>query len=451
MIITKNPYNGRTLKEYYAHTDSQVEHMLEKAQIRFLKWRDIPISERTKALKNMAQLLRGRIKHYAELITTEMGKPITQSLAEVEKCAWVCDFYAKNAEAFLADQLIETDADESFISFDPMGVILAIMPWNFPFWQVVRFAAPTLTAGNTVLLKHAKNVPGCAVALEELFLDAGFPKGCFQTVLTDHQSVDSMIADSRIKGVTLTGSEKAGKSIAQAAAKNLKKTVLELGGNNACIIWEDADLEKHIDTLVMARMQNTGQSCIAAKRFIVVDEIYNAFIDLFRKKLGSLQSGDPMKEATEIGVVARLDLVQTLERQINDSIKKGAQVTLGNKVEGYYFTPTILEKVTPGMPVFDEEVFGPVAAIVRAKDREDALWLATQSDFGLGTMLFTEDIDAARRMIGSIPDGAYFVNEMVKSDPRLPFGGTKRSGYGRELSREGILEFVNKKTVFIKK
>ena len=325
------------------------------------------------------------------------------------------------------------------------------MPWNYPFWQVIRFAAPTLTAGNTAVLKHASNTTGCALAIEQLFLDAGYPEGCFQTVLTGHKDIENIISNESVTGVTLTGSEKAGRTIAALAGKHLKKSVMELGGNNACIILEDADLEKHIDTIVMARMQNAGQSCIAAKRFIVVDAIYDEFIEVFKKRTSEIKAGNPMDKTTEIGTMARKDLLETLEEQVNTSVNKGAKITYGFKNEGNYFEPTILENVTAGMPAFDEELFGPVAAVIRVKNREEAIATATHSKFGLGTMLFTRDIKGARKLIDSIPDGAFFVNEMVKSNAQLPFGGTKTSGYGRELSQEGILEFVNKKTVFIKK
>ncbi|KPM32139.1 Succinate-semialdehyde dehydrogenase [NAD] [Croceitalea dokdonensis DOKDO 023] len=451
MIDTSENKNTQKTVKPQEHTQKQLEGILALAQTGFLQWRKTSIAQRTTSLEYLSNLLLERKREYAELMTQEMGKPISQSLAEIEKCAWVCDFYVKNATRFLADELIQTEADESFISHDPLGVILGIMPWNFPFWQVIRFAAPTLTAGNVVILKHASNVSGCALALDQLFKDAGFPKGCFQTIFTDYDAIEDIISDQRIQGVSLTGSEKAGKSIASIAGKHMIKTVMELGGNNACVIWEDANLDKHMDTIVNARMQNTGQSCIAAKRFIVVDDIYEDFIEKFKEAVQKLIAGEPEDEDTEIGLMARTDLLEGLEVQIRKSVDQGAKVTLGNRSEGSYFEPTILEQVKPGMPVFDEEVFGPVAAVIRAKNRHDSLEMASNSKFGLGTMLFTEDIESARKAIGSIPDGSFFVNEMVKSDPRLPFGGTKSSGYGRELSKEGLLEFVNKKTVYINK
>ncbi|WP_405411794.1 NAD-dependent succinate-semialdehyde dehydrogenase [Maribacter sp. Asnod1-A12] len=448
---SKNPYNGKVVQTYIQDNSSAIEEKLKKALAIESSWANKEIKARCELLTNVAELLIDRKEEYAELMTKEMGKPYSQGVSEIEKCAWACDFYALNAEDLLADEIIETDAAESFISHDPLGCILAVMPWNYPFWQVIRFAAPTLTAGNTALLKHAQNVTGCSLALEQLFLDAGYPEGCFQSLKAGHEDIEKLIANDGIKAVTLTGSEKAGKSIARTAGENLKKSVLELGGNNACIIWEDADLDYHIDTMVTARMQNTGQSCIAAKRFIVCEAVYDSFVEKFTKKVRSLKSGDPINKETFIGVMAREDLAEELQKQVDDSVKQGAQVILGNMRNGAYFAPTILTDVTIDMPVFKEETFGPVAAIIKAKNREDAIALAANSRFGLGSMLFTEDIDAAMNVISKIPDGAFFINDMVKSDPRLPFGGTKASGYGRELSREGILEFINKKTVYIKK
>ncbi|MGB3143084.1 MAG: NAD-dependent succinate-semialdehyde dehydrogenase [Maribacter sp.] len=449
-IQSKNPYNGKVLNSYPKDTALTISKKLETALEVQFSWKKRSVEARCGLLSKVADLLLEKKEAYAELMTKEMGKPISQSISEIEKCAWACDFYAMNAEDLLADEIISTDADESFISYDPLGCILAIMPWNYPFWQVIRFAAPTLTAGNVGILKHAENVTGCAFALQELFEEAGYPKGCFQAIVAGHDEIEELIANDGIKAVTLTGSEKAGKAIAKVAGENLKKTVLELGGNNACIVWEDADLDQHLDTMVTARMQNTGQSCIAAKRFIVCEEIYDTFLNRFKEKIEKLTSGDPMEDDTFIGVMAREDLAETLQDQIDRSVKKGAKVLLGNKRDGAYFTPTILTDVTPGMAVFDEETFGPVAAVIKAKNREEAISLATDSRFGLGTMLFTQDIEAAYELIDDIPDGGFFINDLVKSDPRLPFGGTKASGYGRELSREGILEFVNKKTVYIK-
>ena len=450
-IQSKNPYNGTLLGTYKKDTLSTIELKLTKALDAETSWRNVSLEDRCNMLSKVVDLLLERKKEYGELISNEMGKPISQSIAEIEKCAWACEFYAMNSEDLLADELIVTDAHESFISNDPLGCILAIMPWNYPFWQVIRFAAPTLTAGNTALLKHAANVTGCSFAIEKLFLDAGYPEGCFQSITAGHEEIEKLISNEGIKAVTLTGSEKAGKAIAKTAGEHLKKTVLELGGNNACIVWEDADLKKHMDTMVSARMQNTGQSCIAAKRFIVCEDIYDSFLEQFTEKVKALKIGDPMNKETFIGVLAREDLAETLQKQIDESIDLGAKIVLGNQRDGTYFSPTIITEVTTNMPVFKDETFGPVAAIIKAKDRNEAITLAANSKLGLGSMLFTQDIDAAIDVISEIPDGAFFINDMVKSDPRLPFGGTKSSGYGRELSREGILEFVNKKTVYIKK
>lgn len=450
-VESVNPYDGKPMEKYRIFSEDDIDRVVDRAGHVFQSWKNESVEHRSGLLKKLAKALLKNKKSYGQLMSKEMGKPISQGIAEIEKCAWACDFYAKNAEGFLADDLIDTEADESFISYDPIGCVLAIMPWNFPFWQVIRFAAPTLTAGNTVILKHASNVPGCAMALQELFLSVGYPQGCFQIIIADHQRLDSIIGNSIVQGVTLTGSEKAGRAIAALAGRHLKKCVMELGGNNACIVWEDADLDKYMDTMVMARMQNTGQSCIAAKRFIVVEAIYEEFLLKFSDRIQALKSGDPLDKYTDIGVMAREDLANDLAQQVSGSLEKGAKVGVGNKRDGSYYEPTVLIDVVPGMPAFDEELFGPVAAVVRAKDRKEAVALAANSNYGLGAMLFTKDIKSARQIIGDIPDGAFFVNEMVKSDPRLPFGGTKASGFGRELSMEGMLEFVNKKTVYLRK
>lgn len=449
-ITTTNPYTQEELKTYTLISDSDLNKKLELGQEQFDNWKSISIKDRSKLLKKVAKLLLNRSDQYAKLMLSEMGKPISQGVAEVEKCAWVCDFYAKNAERFLADQLIETDAKESFISCDPLGVILAIMPWNYPFWQVMRFAAPTLMAGNTVVLKHASNVSGCALEIEQLFLDAGFPKGCFQTLLVSHEQIEMVISNPIIKAVSLTGSESAGRKVAELAGSQLKKCVLELGGNNACIVLKDADLKSHIKTMVMARMQNAGQSCIAAKRFIVEASIYDEFMKRFQDEVSNLKLGDPLQNETDMSAMAREDLAKEVEEQVYKSIEKGAKVVYGNSRTRAVYQPTIVENVQPGMPLFDEEVFGPVAAIIKVDTEDEAYQMAMTSRFGLGTMVFTKDVKKARYQIDKVADGAFFINEMVKSDPRLPFGGTKASGYGRELSKEGILEFVNKKTVYIK-
>ena len=448
-IKTTNPFNNQVLKEYKLHSPDEVLQIVEQSNKTFQQWKLTSIKERCRLLMNLAQIIEDDQEDLATLMTLEMGKPITQSISEIEKCVTLCDFYATNADNFLADELIETDASESFISYDPLGTILAIMPWNYPFWQVMRFAIPTLTAGNTAILKHAANVTGSALAIEKLFEKAGYPKGCFTTIIADHKTVEDLIANDIIKAVTLTGSEEAGKNIAATAGKHLKKTVLELGGNNACIVLDDADLDKYMDTIVNARMQNTGQSCIAAKRFIVTENIYDTFLKQFKEKVSAMKFGDPMDKQTTIGTLARADLAKTLKKQIDESIKLGAIVVIGNNQKEAYFEPTILTDITSEMPVFKEETFGPVAAIMKVKNVEEAFKIASETRYGLGTMVFTQSIETAQNYIDSIEDGAYFVNAMVKSDARLPFGGTKASGYGRELSKEGIHEFVNRKTVYI--
>ncbi|MDD7887724.1 NAD-dependent succinate-semialdehyde dehydrogenase [Flavivirga sp. 57AJ16] len=449
-ITTKNPYTNKVLKTYDYFTDEDISKALNLANKTFQSWKTESLSNKTTLLKNVAENLSLNKEKYCRLITMEMGKPITESFAEIDKCIYLCDFYIENAARLLSDEIIETNAQESFISYDPLGCILGIMPWNFPFWQVLRFAVPTLTAGNTVILKHASNVTGCALAIQEIFESSGYPKGCFTTLLTGHDTIETIIKNDIIKAISLTGSEKSGRKIAEIAGAQLKKLVLELGGNNACVILNDAHLEKHIDTIVKARMQNTGQSCIAAKRFIVEVGIYDEFLEKFTKKIEALTFGDPILDDTEIGTLAREDLADILEDQVNKSMEKGAHVHYGNKRDKTYYQPTILTGVTKDMPVFTEETFGPVAAIIKASTKEEAYKMVNDTKFGLGTMIFTEDTKDAKQRIIDIEDGAFFINEMVKSDPRLPFGGTKHSGYGRELSKEGILAFTNKKTVYIK-
>ncbi|WP_179346147.1 NAD-dependent succinate-semialdehyde dehydrogenase [Winogradskyella ursingii] len=450
-VQTRNPYNNQALKTYNIHTKEEVKKKLQLAENQFNEWKKLEIQDRVDLLIKLHDEMQKQKNNLSELMTLEMGKPIKESEAEIEKCMLLIKFYITNAEDFLADELIETDAHESFISYDPMGCILAVMPWNYPFWQVFRFAIPTLTAGNVAMLKHATNVTGCALAIEQLFLSAGFPKGTFQTLIAEHETIDDILGDDTIKAVSLTGSEKAGRHIAEIAGKNLKKSLLELGGNNACIILEDANLDEHIETIVKARMQNSGQSCIAAKRFIVIDKIYDEFLDKFTAEVKNLNYDDPLKKSTTMSCLARPDLADTLEEQVEKSIEMGAKVHYGNNRKDAYYEPTILTEVTDKMPVFKEETFGPVASIIKVKSAKQAFECASDSKFGLGTMIFTEDHKNALKHTLEIEDGAFFINEMVKSDPRLPFGGTKASGFGRELSKEGIMEFVNKKTVFINK
>ena len=402
-------------------------------------------------MTNASELLLKNIETYARTITLEMGKPISESRGEIKKCAWVCDYYAENAEKFLANEVIKTDASESYVSNEPIGCVLAIMPWNFPFWQVFRFAAPSLMAGNVGLLKHAPNVFRSALNIEDIFKEAGCPDGVFQNLIIHHKKVEAIIENKVVKAVTLTGSERAGTSVAAIAGKNIKKTVLELGGSNAFIVLEDADIDKAVEIGVKARMLNTGQSCIAAKRFIILDKVYDEFISKFIKSVQELKSGDPLDEITKVGPLARKDLAEQLHKQVQESIKKGAEILLGGNLKGSFYEPTVLTNIKPDMPVFSEETFGPVAPFIRVKDIDEAFQIAEQTKFGLGITLCTRNIEKAKKYISNVSDGAFFINELVKSDPRLPFGGTKFSGYGRELSKDGILEFVNRKTVYINK
>jgi succinate-semialdehyde dehydrogenase/glutarate-semialdehyde dehydrogenase len=447
-----NPATGEVEATFQEHSDEEVERVLADVAGAFPGWRKTPLDERARLMRDAATYLRSAKARLAGLITAEMGKPITQSEAEVEKCAWCCDFYADHAAAFLANQPAESSATESYVAFDPLGPVLAIMPWNFPFWQVFRFAAPGLMAGNTGLLKHAANVPQCSLAIEEVFREAGFPAGAFRSLLVSSGRVATIIEDERVRAVTLTGSDIAGAKVAEVSGRVLKKNVLELGGSDPFIVLADADIEAASATAVNARYQNAGQSCIAAKRFIVVDDVADAFTAHFVRRVEQLRVGDPREPETEVGPLARDDLRDALEDQVQRSITKGAKVaTGGHRLErqGYFYAPTVVTDVTPEMPVFAEETFGPVAAVVRARDAAHAVALANHSQYGLGSALWTRDLDAGQRWAREIEAGSVFINGMVASDPRLPFGGIKRSGYGRELSEYGIREFVNIKTVWI--
>jgi len=448
-----NPANGQKLKSYKAHTPKQVDQKIKQTHKAWLSWKNTSHDERSKLLLNMAGVLQNIKKEFAILMAQEMGKPVAQGVSEIEKCASVCEYYAANATKFLQDQLIETDASKSFVSFQPIGVVLAIMPWNFPFWQVFRFLAPALAAGNCGVLKHASNVPGCASAIEEVINEAGFPDHVFQTLLVNNLSVEKIIENPLIQAVTLTGSTNAGKQVAQKAGSLVKKTVLELGGSDAYVVLEDADLEKAAETCVNSRMINGGQSCIAAKRFIVVKSVEKEFTKLFIAKMKAKKMGDPLSTDTAIGPQARVDLRDQLHEQVKLSIKKGAKCVLGGiipKGKNAYYPATILTKVKPGMPAYDEELFGPVAAIISANNEADAIRIANDSSFGLGSAVFTKDKVKGERIAATqLQAGSCFVNALVKSDPRLPFGGVKQSGYGRELGMFGIHEFVNIKTVFV--
>ena len=445
-----NPYNGEQVGLYKSLTQEALVERLNRSQKAFKSWRNVPLSERCNLIKKAGQVLRENVEEYAKMITLEMGKPISESRAEVNKCASVCDYYAENAAEFLADQSITTEADKSFVKHDPIGSVLAIMPWNFPFWQVFRYAAPTLTAGNTGLLKHASNVFGCAKQIEDVFTKAGYPSSVFQNLIVHHDETELIISHNAVKAITLTGSERAGSAVAEIAGRYLKKTVLELGGNNAFIVCEDADIDKSVKIALTARMLNCGQSCIAAKRFILVESIYEEFVQKFTKAVKDLKSGDPLDENTTIGPLARIDLTNQLNEQVKESIAQGAKLLLGGNQKGCYHEPTILGDVKPGMAAFDQETFGPLAAMIKAKDMDHAFELSENSNYGLGVTVCTKNTKKALEYANRVSDGAYFINELVKSDPRLPFGGTKKSGYGRELAKDGMMEFVNRKTVYMK-
>lgn len=451
MIISKNPYTAEEVFSIKESSKKDIDKILEDASKAFQNWKHTDFQHRSNLMLKAAEELRKNKKEYAETITKEMGKPITQSIEEVEKCAWVCEYYSENAESQLSKEMIETDAEKSYVTYEPLGVVLAVMPWNYPFWQVFRFAAPALMAGNIGVLKHASNVMKSAENIQKVFERAGFPKGCFQNIPVGSDKVEEIIRDNRVKAVTLTGSKGAGSSVASVAGEEIKKSVLELGGSNALVVFKGANLEKSVETCVQARFQNTGQSCIAGKRLLLQESIADEFMKLFKKKVGELKSGDPMKEETFIGVMAREDLAKDLEEQVKKSIDAGAELVLGGKRKGTYFEPTIISKVTPEMSVFKEETFGPVISVTTFKEEQEAVDLVNISDFGLGVSIFLEDLKHAEELVPKFEDGAVFINELVKSDPRLPFGGTKTSGYGRELSIHGIREFVNKKTVYIKK
>jgi succinate-semialdehyde dehydrogenase/glutarate-semialdehyde dehydrogenase len=447
-----NPATGEVLETFTAVSGRGLDGIIAQSHAAFLEWRTVPFKVRAERMRQAAQILRRRRAEFARTMTLEMGKPITQGEAEVDKCAWACDYYADSAEGFLAVQPRETDAKKSYVRFEPLGIVLAVMPWNFPFWQVFRFAAPALMAGNAGVLKHASNVPRCALQIEEVFREAGFPRGLFSTALIESSAVAGLIDDPRIVAVTLTGSELAGSKVAERAGREIKKTVLELGGSDPFIVLEDADLNVAANVAADARLVNSGQSCIAAKRFIVVEAVAEKFIPKFVDELRSRRMGDPLDRATQIGPQARVELRDELHRQVEESIKRGAQRLLGGEIprgKGAFYPATLLVGVDKGMPAFDEETFGPVAAVIRAKDEADAVRLANDSRFGLGAALWTRDHTRAERLAAQIEAGAVFVNGLVKSDPRLPFGGIKKSGYGRELSEYGIREFVNIKSVWM--
>jgi succinate-semialdehyde dehydrogenase/glutarate-semialdehyde dehydrogenase len=449
-----NPTTGDLVIEYPEMTTEAALQAIEQAHVAFLNWRKESFAERGALVREAAKVLRANVQGYATLMAREMGKPVREGRSEVEKCAWACEYYAENAERYLTPEIVETDARKSFVAFAPLGVILAVMPWNFPFWQVFRFAAPALMAGNVGVLKHASNVPGSAMAIEHVFHKAGFPPNVFRSLLVGSPQVDALIESPLVRAVTLTGSTPAGKAVARKAGEVLKKTVLELGGSDPYVVLEDAHLEETVATCVTSRLINTGQSCIAAKRFVVVQALVKRFEELMVELMRAVRMGDPLEESTGIGPLARYDLRDELHRQVTKSVEQGAVCLLGGKVpegKGAFYPPTVLTGVRKGMPAYDEELFGPVAAIIPVRNEDEAVRVANDSVFGLGAAVFTQDLARGERIAREeLEAGSCFVNAYVKSDPRLPFGGVKESGYGRELSHYGIREFVNIKTIYVK-
>jgi succinate-semialdehyde dehydrogenase / glutarate-semialdehyde dehydrogenase len=452
-IETINPATGRFIKRYSLNQPDEIRARIELAHSAFQSWRKTSFEQRACLMKNMAQLLREEKDVFAQTIVQEMGKPLSSALSEIEKCAWVCEHYAEQAPIYLAPSSIKTQYHKSRILYEPLGVVFAIMPWNFPFWQVFRYAAPTLMAGNTTLLKHAPITTGSALLIESLFKKVGFPEGVFQSLILRNEDAESVIAHPSVVAVTLTGSGRAGSSVASIAGQYLKRVVLELGGNDPYLVLADADLSLAARAIVDSRLNNAGQSCVAAKRIIVVEAVYDSFIGLLMQEMERYTLGDPQLSTTTMGPIARADLRETLHEQVLKSQAKGALILKGGvfpKTEGFYYPPTLLVNVKPGMPAFDDELFGPVLAVIRAEDETSAIALANQSKFGLGSGVFTRDLARGEKIASeAIEAGSCFVNGFVSSDPRLPFGGIKQSGYGRELSSAGILEFVNIKTIVI--
>ena len=451
-IATINPATGQTLKTFEALSDAQIDRKLGVAAGAFSKYRKSSFAERAKFMQRAAQILEDKKETFGRMMTTEMGKTFRSAVEEAAKCAWVCRYYAETGEAFLADEVVTTPATRSYVRYQPLGAVLAVMPWNYPFWQVIRAAAPILTAGNVMLLKHASNVPQCALMIEELFREAGFPEGVFQTLLIGANKVEAVLADDRVVAATLTGSEGAGVQVAQSASKKVKKLVLELGGSDPFIVMPSANLDEAVATAVKARISNNGQSCIAAKRFIIAEPIAEEFQRKFVAAMAALKVGDPFDEKTELGPLATKDGVESLDQSVQTTVKSGAELLTGGKRiagPGNFYAPTVLSKIPKGSPAHCEELFGPVASVFRAKDLDDAIRIANDSRFGLGASAWTNDEKERERLINEIESGMVFINRMVASDPRLPFGGVKWSGYGRELGSFGIREFTDVKTVWI--
>ena len=452
-IKSINPADESLVEEFPDWGMDEINPVIEAADTAFKSWQFLEISQRAEYFVKMAQLLRERKAEFAFLMANEMGKPVSQGEMEIEKCAWVCEHYAEHSAGYLSDRHIETENSESFVTFKPLGVIYMIMPWNFPFWQVIRGAAPTIMAGNTIVLKHASNVFGCAIAIEKLFKDAGFPVNIFRTLLTGSRTSNDIISHPKIRAVTLTGSERAGQQVAAEAGRNLKKSVLELGGSDPYIVLEDADIDAAVASCGASRMLNGGQVCIAAKRFIVVEAIRQEFEDKILELMNTYQMGDPLDTNTNFGPMAKVNLRDELHEQVTRSIEQGAVLKLGGEIPdkpGAWYPATVLTEVKAGMAAFSEELFGPVSTIISAEDEEDAIAIANDTEFGLGGAIFTRDIEKGRRLARDIINtGTCVVNGFVKSDPRLPFGGIKKSGYGREIGEFGIHEFVNIKTVVV--
>jgi succinate-semialdehyde dehydrogenase/glutarate-semialdehyde dehydrogenase len=449
---TINPATGEFIEEYDQMDNEALDTIAQDAATAQKKWRRNSFYERGLLLQRVAELLEGNKEKYAKLMAREMGKPLAQAESEIEKCAWVCNYYADKTEDFLKEEVIKSDAGKSYVTFNPLGTVLAIMPWNYPFWQLFRFGAPALMAGNAVILKHAPNVTGCALAIEDLMHEAGIPDDLFRTLIADVDQTQELIGNPNIAAVTLTGSTRAGKAVASTAGSALKKTVLELGGSDPYLILEDADVQKAAEICVTSRLINSGQSCVAAKRLIAVEEIYDEFLDAVFHMMNEKKIGDPLNSATDIGPMAREDLRDNLHAQVQKSVAEGAECILGGSVpnrKGFYYPPTILTGISKGIPAYEEELFGPVASVFKVKDTREAIKVANDSDYGLGAAVFSEDIQRAEEIAAyELKAGCCFVNAFVKSDPRLPFGGIKESGYGRELSHFGIKEFVNTKTVY---
>ena len=451
-IETINPATGKVIAQYDNATPDQVSQMVKSGRDAFLKWKETDLSERAENMRRLGRVMRKNREDYSKLVTEEMGKPIKQSLAEIEKCAWVCDYYAEHAEAFLRDEIIPTEFRKSFVSFEPLGVVASIMPWNFPFWQVMRFAVPTLTAGNVGILKHSSVCLGCALKIEEAFLDAGFPEKVFQSVIGDYRAGEALV-QANIDAVSVTGSVNTGKRVAELASSDLKKFVLELGGSDPFVVLEDADLTQTAYMATQSRLLNTGQSCISAKRFIVVKEVAEKFTKLFVEDTNAELVGDPLDPKTTVGPLVRDNQRQALAKQVDDARQKGGSILTGGKPvnrDGYFYEPTIVSKVNHEMSILKEEVFGPAAPVIVVENEQEAIAEANNSEFGLGASIWTTNIDRGVKLARQIQSGLVSVNEMVKSDPRLPFGGIKKSGIGRELSEFGIKEFVNIKSIVVK-